>query len=175
MGKTYKSMGWHFLINKIGGSVLFNNRLRKRIYKLGGIKNIQSLGLRDNLFFYSDKIKIGKEVFINRGCYFYNFDLIEIGDRCSIAPEVMFCTTSHEIGDHYRRTGELTSAPIRIGQGCWIGTRATILPGVSIGDGCIIAAGAIVTKDCEPNGVYAGVPAKRIKELPIGEHIKQVG
>lgn len=54
---------------------------------------------------------------------------------------------------------------ITVGDGCWIGTNVTILPGVNIRNGCVIGAGSLVTKDCEPNGLYVGVPAKRIKEL----------
>ncbi|MCR4913326.1 MAG: acyltransferase [Lactobacillus sp.] len=55
--------------------------------------------------------------------------------------------------------------PVKIDDGCWIGANVTILPGVHIGKGCVIGAGAVVNKDCEPNGVYVGVPAKRIKDL----------
>jgi maltose O-acetyltransferase len=52
-----------------------------------------------------------------------------------------------------------------IGNGVWVGVNATILPGITIGDGCVIAAGAVVTSDCEPNCLYGGVPAKIIKRL----------
>ena len=54
---------------------------------------------------------------------------------------------------------------IFIGDGCWIGANVTILPGIEIGTGCIIGAGALVTKNCKPNGLYVGVPAKRIRDL----------
>lgn len=49
--------------------------------------------------------------------------------------------------------------------GCWLGGNVTVLPGVTIGRGCVIAAGAVVTKSCDPNGLYAGVPARRIRDL----------
>nr|WP_243895920.1 acyltransferase [Paenibacillus sp. F411] len=77
----------------------------------------------------------------------------------------MFCTDTHEIGTSDERGGERKLLPIKVDDGCWIGARVTILPGVTVGQGCIIAAGAVVTKDCEPNGLYAGVPARRIKDL----------
>jgi maltose O-acetyltransferase len=86
----------------------------------------------------------------------------------------MFCTSTHEIGSRERRGGKSISIPIKVGNGCWIGARSMILPGVTIGDGCIIAAGSVVTKDCEPNGLYAGTPAKRIKDLPLDIQIKAV-
>ncbi|GLB61749.1 acyltransferase [Cytobacillus sp. NCCP-133] len=63
-----------------------------------------------------------------------------IGDKCAIAPQLMFCTTTHDIGK-YSRAGKLIRKPIIVEDGCWIGTRATILPGVRIGKECIIAAG----------------------------------
>jgi maltose O-acetyltransferase len=55
--------------------------------------------------------------------------------------------------------------PVTIEDGCWIGANATVLPGVRIAGGTVIAAGAVVTRDCEPNSLYAGVPATRIKAL----------
>lgn len=61
--------------------------------------------------------------------------------------------------------GEEYTFPTLIKDGCWVGANVTIIPGVTIGEGCIIAAGAVVTKNCEPDGLYAGVPAKRIKDL----------
>ncbi|MNP69519.1 Maltose O-acetyltransferase [compost metagenome] len=79
--------------------------------------------------------------------------------------QVMLCSSTHEPGDVSRRAGKPSGKSIKIGDGTWIGTRAVILPGVTIGEGCIISAGAVVTKDCEPNAMYAGVPAKKIKEL----------
>jgi len=79
--------------------------------------------------------------------------------------EVLLCTSTHEIGSESQRAGTTIQLPIIIEDGCWVGARANILPGVKIGKGCIIAAGSVVTKDCEPNGLYAGVPAKRIRDL----------
>lgn len=55
--------------------------------------------------------------------------------------------------------------PIAVGDGVWIGARSVILPGATIGDGAVIAAGAVVTGNVEPNALYGGVPAKRIKDL----------
>lgn len=79
--------------------------------------------------------------------------------------QVSFVNSTHDIGDSEMRGGRVKSQPIVVEDGCWICSRVTILPGVTIGKGCVIAAGAVVTKDCLPNGLYAGVPAKRIKDL----------
>ncbi|QJA09391.1 acyltransferase [Romboutsia sp. CE17] len=77
----------------------------------------------------------------------------------------MFCTSTHKIGDKSKRAGNFYSQNIKVGNGCWIGARATILPGVIIEDGCIIAAGSVVSKNCESNYLYAGIPAKKIRCL----------
>ena len=76
-----------------------------------------------------------------------------------------FITSTHVIGDETMRASEGISKPITIGNGCWIGSNSTVLPGVNIGNGTIIAAGSVVVHDCEENSLYAGVPAKKIKQL----------
>lgn len=79
--------------------------------------------------------------------------------------DVLFCGVTHEIGDSRKRAGKPIGKDIVIKNGSWIGARVTILPGVTVGEGCIIAAGSVVTKDCLPNTMYGGVPAKFIKSL----------
>lgn len=77
----------------------------------------------------------------------------------------MMVTDSHEIGNEEKRAGTPYFPKISIGDGCWIGANSTILGGVNIGKGTIIGAGSLVNKDCEPNSLYAGVPAKLIKRI----------
>ena len=72
---------------------------------------------------------------------------------------------NHEFGPPGERTGALMPAPVTIGDGVWIGACVTILPGVTIGPSCMVASGAVVSGDCEPNGLYAGNPARRVREL----------
>jgi acetyltransferase-like isoleucine patch superfamily enzyme len=116
--------------------------------------------------FYSDRVSIGAQSWINRGCHFDSHEQITIGDNVDVGMEVMFCTSSHRAGPPTKRAGEYVGAPIVIGDGTWIGTRASILPGVTVAEGCVIAAGSVVVKDCASHGFYAGVPAKRIRDLP---------
>nr|WP_246298615.1 DapH/DapD/GlmU-related protein [Nocardioides panaciterrulae] len=78
---------------------------------------------------------------------------------------VLFCTATHEIGPASRRAGEQVKADITVGDGVWIGAGAQVMPGVTIGDGCVIAAGTVVVRDCAPHGMYAGVPARRVRDL----------
>jgi maltose O-acetyltransferase len=163
-GINYENPLWNFFVNILGGSYFLHNRLRKLLYQTFGLKIDKSV-LRPKLFFYSDKVNIGQGSFVNKGCYFYNTDNVTIGINVYLGPEVMLCTASHKIGESHLRCGEFESKSIFIGDGTWIGARANIMPGVHIGKGCVIAACAVVTADCEPDGLYAGIPAKRIKNL----------
>jgi maltose O-acetyltransferase len=88
-----------------------------------------------------------------------------IGDRVHLGHEVLLLTLDHEIGPVGERCGRLVAAPIDIGHGAWIGSRATVLPGVSVGAGAIVAAGAVVTRDVPPNTMVGGVPARVIRDL----------
>lgn len=86
-----------------------------------------------------------------------------IGDNVGIAYRCQFLTTNHDYTDSNKRTGKVTGADIVIEDGCWIGS--IILPGVTVKRGGIVAAGSVVTADCEENCLYAGVPARKIKNL----------
>ncbi|WP_116997621.1 acyltransferase [Desertimonas flava] len=90
---------------------------------------------------------------------------IRIGANCDISEDVIICCGSHVLGNASRRAGEPSSRSITIGDGSWIGLRATILGGVSIGEGSVIAAGALVRDSCPPDSVLAGVPAKLVRTL----------
>ncbi len=111
--------------------------------------------------FYTDfgkNIKIGKNVFINSGCCLQDQGGITIGDGCLIGHQVVFATLNHDLSPDNRN--DMSAAPIVLGKNVWIGAHATILQGVTIGDGAVIAAGAVVTKDVPAKAVVAGVPAK---------------
>jgi acetyltransferase-like isoleucine patch superfamily enzyme len=129
----------------------------------------------DNTFavfppFYTDcgkNIKVGKNVFINSGCRFQDQGGITIGDGVLVGHNVVLATLNHDIDPRKRST--LHPAPISIGQDVWIGANATVVPGVTIGDGAIIAAGAVVTKDVPPNVIVGGVPAKVLKKIETSQ------
>lgn len=120
--------------------------------------------------FYTDCGKnttVGKNVFINSGCRFQDQGGIRIGDGVLIGHNAVLATLNHDINP--RKRGNLSPAPIVIGNDVWIGANVTVVPGVTIGDGAIIAAGAVVTKDVPPNTIAGGVPAKVIREIKIEE------
>ena len=88
--------------------------------------------------------------------------------RAAVLSAVMLCTSTHHLGDRRKRAGAYRTGPIRIGDGTWIGTRATVLPGTTIGESAIVAAGAVVVDDLPGNALYAGVPARKVRDLDRG-------
>ncbi|MGX9900552.1 DapH/DapD/GlmU-related protein [Arthrobacter sp. SA17] len=82
-----------------------------------------------------------------------------IGTSVAIGPFVRLITDNHLLGSPTRRAGQVHSLPITIGDGVWIGASVTIIGGIHVGDGAVIAAGSVVTKDVPPNTLVAGVPA----------------
>ncbi len=116
--------------------------------------------------FYTDFGKnthIGKDVFINSGCHFQDQGGIELGDGAMLGHNVVLATINHDLSPRKKRKNHY--APIKIGAHVWIGSNATILPGVSVGEWSVVAAGAVVTKDVPPYTVVGGVPAKIIKNV----------
>lgn len=109
-------------------------------------------------------LELGDWAAISEDCDIYSADIIRIGDRSTISKGAFLCGASHDVTSPIM---ELTCAPITIGHDAWVASRSIILPGVSIGDGAVVAAGAVVTKDVEPWTVVGGNPAKIIKKRVI--------
>lgn len=110
-------------------------------------------------------LEIGQDCWLQIGCYLDLGDRITIDDRAGIGYEAILMTTTHEIGGPERRLGPVKTAPIRIGEGVWVGARAMIMPGVTVHPGAIVGAGALVTKDVPPNTIVGGVPAKILRTI----------
>ena len=115
--------------------------------------------------------KVGKGVFINFGCTFLDQGGITIEDGVFIAPDVKILTEGHPEDPALRHT--LVTAPIHIGRNVWIGAGAMILPGVTIGENAIIAAGAVVNRDVPANMIVGGVPARELREIRREEAMKE--
>lgn len=116
-----------------------------------------------------ENLVIGNNVSIQPMCYLecgYVKGGITIGDDVSIGHGVTVMATSHRFDDHERKIRDqgVVDEPVRIEENVWIGAKAVVLSGVQIAKGCVIGAGAVVTKPTEPEGVYVGVPACRKKE-----------
>lgn len=110
------------------------------------------------------RLRVGAEVFINHGCTLNDMGGIEIGDRTMIGPNVSLLTAGHPTPVAQRRAG-ITVAPIVIGADVWIGAGAIVLGGVSVGDGAVLAAGAVVSRDVPPATLVAGVPARAVRAV----------
>lgn len=139
--------------------------LRALFSRLTGQPTDETFGLFPP--FYTDfgkNIHVGKGVFINSGCCFQDQGGITLGDGCLIGHQVVIATLNHDL-DPARRGG-MYPAPVRLGKNVWVGAHATILPGVTVGDGAVIAAGAVVTKDVPAGVVAGGVPARVLKTIP---------
>jgi len=108
-------------------------------------------------------ITIGKRVFINHACSFLDMGGITIEDDVLIGPKVNLITEKHPLNPNERKS--LICKPILIKRKVWIGAGATILPGVTIGENAVVAAGAVVTADVPPNTIVGGIPAKFIKNI----------
>lgn len=154
------------VLNTLVASSLVPRPLRWRLLRLLGA-SVDRSAINAGLWLGSRRLAIGPGTFVNYGCRIdNNAEFVRIGARCSLAPEVLILTATHEVGGPSERAGRLRDAPVTIGDGVWIGARAVILPGVTIGDGAVIAAGSVVTADCEAHALYAGAPAVRKHGLP---------
>jgi maltose O-acetyltransferase len=154
-----------FFVNGLVMSSVFPNKIRVIMLKLYGLRIGNNSRISPKCFFGGNKLTIGNNVFVNYDCFFDNLSTITIDDNVSVGMRVLFCTSTHEVCKTEKRAGKTYGKDISVGKGSWIGANVTILPGVKIGEGCIIASGSIVNSDCEPNSMYAGVPARKVKDL----------
>lgn len=154
------------LLNSLLATGAIPNRFRARILAHVGFTVADDVTIAPGCFFGGTNIKIGARTRINRDCFFDNAERIEIGSDCSIGFQVTFITSSHEIGELQRRAAASAAAPIRIEDGAWLGARTILMPGVTVGRGAVVGAGAVVTQDLDSNGLYVGSPARLVKLLP---------
>lgn len=107
-------------------------------------------------------VRIGRNTLINRNCMLDARSPLSIGANVSISPDVMILAGTHDVNDPEFAPSEVGPWAVTIGDYVWIGARATIMPGVTVGRGAVVAAGSVVTKDVAPLAIVGGVPAKPI-------------
>ena len=149
---------------KLNGEYHTEDEIREIFAELTGSDVNETLRLVPP--FHTDcgkNIHIGENVFINSNCTMQDQGGIFIGDNVLIGHNACILTLNHDMDPEKR--ANLHPSPVRIGNGAWLGSNVTVLPGVTIGDGAIVAAGAVVTKDVEDNTIVAGVPAKVIRKV----------
>ena len=142
-----------------------SHTFRRFFYKLSGIEIGKGSTIHIKATFYQpDNIKIGKDTIIGDNAFLDGRAELEIGDHVDIASYVMIYNSEHDLEDEDFRAKEES---VRIGDYCFIGPRVVILPGVNIGKGAVVAAGAVVTKDVPAKTIVGGVPAREIGERNI--------
>ncbi|WP_297083256.1 sugar O-acetyltransferase [uncultured Demequina sp.] len=114
---------------------------------------------------YRERMRFGTNVFINANLMILGSGEVTIGDNCLIGPEARFYTVNHAFDVEIRREGWERAFPITLEDDVWLGGSVVICPGVTIGRGSVVAAGAVVTKDVPPGVVVAGNPARVVREL----------
>ena len=138
---------------------------RKTVYRLAGIKISRGSTIHMFANFYQPKnIEIGEDTIIGDRCFLDGRAKLKIGSHTDIASQVLIYNSQHDIDSFDFKPIE---KEVEIGDYVFIGPRSIILPGVKIGKGAVIAAGAIVTKDVSPMSVVGGVPAKEIRKRKI--------
>lgn len=151
----------YFRVNHIYAGTRCFGRKRRLLRSIGheigeGTKIVGPL-------FCTGKLKIGADCWIGRDLAVYGNGTVTIGDRCDIAPGVAFLTGGHAIGGPDRRAGKGKTFPVTVGDGVWIGARATVMADVA--QGSVIAACACVSSPIPADTLAGGVPAKPIREL----------
>ena len=160
---TFKRMTVMFLVNRIlCGTFAFE--LKRKLLNAIGYRIGEGTKIVGPLY-CTGALCIGRNCWIGRNFTVHGNGIVDIGDACDIAPEVIFLTGGHLLGTAERRAGAGQTYHIRIGSGCWIGARATIIGNRTIGSGVIITACACVIDDLEDNVMAGGVPARKLKEL----------
>lgn len=109
-----------------------------------------------------NEIRVGRNVFVNQNCTFYDLGGLDIGDDVMIGPNVSIITTGHPLESSQRRAVTI-GKPIAIERNVWIAAGATVIGGVTIGENSVVAAGSVVTKDVPPNALVGGNPARVIR------------
>lgn len=154
------------LVNGLAASRLFPTPWRAKVLNRQGMRIDRSVLIQPG-FTITQRcpVTIGRNCIINMDVTVDGVGGLYMGERSGLAVGATILTGTHDIGGPGQRWGDLRSLPVRIGDGVWVGANATVLPGVTIGDGSIVAAGAVVTEDVAPNTVVAGVPARLVRKL----------
>ncbi|HEX3994970.1 MAG TPA: sugar O-acetyltransferase [Acetobacteraceae bacterium] len=111
-----------------------------------------------------DEIRVGRNVFVNQNCTFYDLGGLDIADDVMIGPNVSIITAGHPLEPSQRRSATI-GKPIVIARNVWIAAGATIIGGVTVGENAVVAAGSVVTKDVPPNTLVGGNPARVIRSI----------
>lgn len=161
---TFPNLRLDFYVNSLAATSFLPNKIRMHLYRSYGLKIGEETLISPRCYIAGRNVVIGQHSYLNYEC-FLDAGPIVIGDYCSLGMGVLLCTSGHAIGPSDHRSGLRYQKKVIVGDGCWIGARSVILPGVTIGHGTIIGAGSVVTKDCEADSLYCGNPARLVRRL----------
>jgi acetyltransferase-like isoleucine patch superfamily enzyme len=154
-------------------SFIPSHSFRRFIFRLAGVSIGSGSSLHSGVRFYNPgNVRLGDDSIIGYSVTLDGRAPLTIGDHVDVASEVMIYNSEHNI--HDPEFGPI-EAPVTIEDYVFIGPRATIMPGVTIGKGAVIAASAVVTKDVPPNTIMGGVPAKPIGERQLTDYHYRLG
>ena len=138
--------------------------IKRHLLKFAGFRIGERTKIVGPVFITGD-LTVGEDCWIGCDLKVHGNGHVVIGKNCDLAPDISFLTGSHKIGSHERRAGEGFNSDITVGNGCWIGAGAGIMPGVQRGDGCLVAAHACVTENVPNDTLTGGVPSRVIRKL----------
>lgn len=138
------------------------NAIIKELFgKTNGLFHIEPTFFCD----YGYNIEIGENFYSNHNLVILDCAKVTFGDNVFIGPNCGFYTAGHPLDAETRNKGLEFAKPINVGNNVWFGGNVVVMPGVSIGDNCVIGAGSVVTKDIPANSVAVGNPCRIIKKL----------
>jgi maltose O-acetyltransferase len=114
---------------------------------------------------YGANVHVGPEFYANVGCVLLDPGRVEFGARCLLGPAVHVYTATHPLDAAARAAGLERAAPVTVGDDVWLGGRAVLTPGVTVGDRAVVAAGAVVVDDVPPDALVGGTPARVVRRL----------
>jgi acetyltransferase-like isoleucine patch superfamily enzyme len=157
----------HYYLVRFVGARLIPRPLRFVLLRLAGVR-LQQSDIGAGLFLGGppSHLTIGHGTSINVDCFFDCLGKVTLGDGVMVGMGVTIVTSDHPIGPDGRPQAQPVARDVVVGDRAWLGARSMLLPGVTVGEGTIVSAGAVVTRDCRPFSVYAGVPARLIGQVP---------
>ena len=158
---------WDYQVfSAIGGAVWMPRTGRRLIYQAGGASFVHSApGARFVFAGQPCNLTVGCGTYINMGVFVEAIAPVRIGDDCALGMQVMILTSHHPVGQRGSWDPVAHGRPVTIGDRVWIGARAMLLPGASVDSDVVVAAGAVVSGHCHSRGLYAGVPARRVRSF----------
>jgi maltose O-acetyltransferase len=155
------------LVNSVAAAYWLPHAARAWIYRRCGVPVGRYTSIFPGQTLRPGRVSFGDRCFVNAGCVFDpGSAAVRVEDDVFLSTRVVLMATTHAIGPSRQRAGAVSSAPIVVGRGSWLGAAAIVLPGVTIAPGCVVGAGAVVTRSTEPDGLYIGAPARRVRTLP---------